>query len=56
MTLRPGERRPIPTGFVVAVPQGFEGQVRARSGLSLRHGIALANGVGTIDSDFAASH
>ena len=52
VTLRPGERRLIPTGFVVAVPPGFEGQVRARSGLSLRHGIALANGVGTIDSDF----
>lgn len=49
--LRPGERRPIPTGFAVAIPQGFELQVRPRSGLALQ-GITVANAPGTIDADY----
>jgi dUTP pyrophosphatase len=50
--LRPGERALIPTGLYVELPQGFEAQVRARSGLAIRHGIGLVNGVGTVDSDY----
>lgn len=50
--LAPGERALIPTGLRVAVPDGLEMQVRARSGLALRHGVTLANAVGTIDSDY----
>lgn len=52
VTLAPLERRVIPTGLAVAVPHGYELQIRARSGLSLKHGICMANGVGTIDSDY----
>ena len=52
ITLQPGERRMIPTGFALAVPLGYEAQMRARSGLSIKHGIAMVNGVGTIDSDY----
>ena len=52
VTLAPGERRSIPTGLVMAIAPGYEGQVRARSGLALRHGIGMLNGVGTIDADF----
>lgn len=52
VTLNPLERRIIPTGLYVAIEKGYEIQVRARSGLSFRHGITLANGVGTIDSDY----
>jgi dUTP pyrophosphatase len=48
----PGARAVIPTGLVLEIPHGFEGQVRARSGLALKHGLALANGVGTIDADY----
>ena len=48
----PGERRLIPTGLFVELPPGIEAQVRARSGLSIRHGIGLVNGVGTVDSDY----
>ena len=48
----PGERALVPTGLTLEIPPGFEGQVRARSGLALRKGLALANGVGTIDSDY----
>ena len=48
----PGERRLIPTGLYVQLPQGIEAQVRARSGLSIKHGIGLVNGVGTVDSDY----
>ena len=47
-----GERCTIPTGIAIALPAGFEGQVRGRSGLGLRHGITLAQGVGTIDADY----
>lgn len=50
--LQPGERRLIPTGVSVAIPEGFEGQVRPRSGLAIQKGIGLVNGPGTIDSDY----
>ncbi|PIE73217.1 MAG: dUTP diphosphatase [Deltaproteobacteria bacterium] len=50
--IQPGEIRPIPTGFAVEIPEGFEIQVRPRSGLAVRHGITLVNSPGTIDSDF----
>lgn len=52
ITLSPGERRLISTGLFVELPIGYEAQIRGRSGLALKHGIALANGVGTIDSDY----
>ena len=52
VTLMPGERKLIPTGLYVELPQGIEAQVRARSGLSIKHGIGLVNGVGTVDSDY----
>jgi dUTP diphosphatase len=51
-TLAPGERRLVPTGLALEVPPGHEGQVRARSGLAVRHGVALVNAPGTIDSDY----
>ncbi len=50
--LDPGERRLIPTGISIELPEGYEAQIRARSGLSVKHGIGLVNGVGTIDSDY----
>lgn len=50
--LAPGGRRLIPTGLAMAIPQGFEGQVRPRSGLALKHGVSIVNSPGTIDSDF----
>lgn len=46
------ERRVIPAGFSIELPDGYEAQIRARSGLSLKHGITVANGVGTIDADY----
>jgi dUTP pyrophosphatase len=52
LTIAPGEVRLVPTGLYVAIPPGFEGQVRARSGLALRHGLFVVNGPGTIDSDY----
>lgn len=52
ITLMPGERRLIPTGMYVELPDGVEAQIRARSGLSIRHGITMINGVGTVDSDY----
>jgi dUTP pyrophosphatase len=52
ITLAPGERRLIPTGLVLAIPEGYEGQVRPRSGLALKHGIGMVNAPGTIDSDY----
>jgi len=52
ITIAPGDRAAIDTGLAMAIPHGFEGQVRARSGLARKHGIALVNGVGTIDSDY----
>ncbi len=50
--LAPGERELIPTGLVMELPRGMEGQVRPRSGLALRHGITVLNSPGTIDSDY----
>ncbi|HTX50300.1 MAG TPA: dUTP diphosphatase [Caulobacteraceae bacterium] len=52
VTLRPGDRRAVPTGLTVAIPPGFEGQVRPRSGLALRHGITCLNAPGTVDADY----
>ena len=52
VTLRPLERRLIPTGLFIEIPEGYEGQVRPRSGMSIKHGISLVNCVGTIDSDY----
>src|SRR6185369_2933901 len=50
--LRAGEWAAVPTGLAVEIPPGFEGQVRPRSGLALRHGVTLLNSPGTIDSDY----
>jgi len=52
VVLAPRERALIPTGFAIAVPEGYEAQVRPRSGLALKHGIVLPNAPGTIDSDY----
>ncbi len=52
LTIAPGERALVPTGWAIAVPEGFEGQVRPRSGLALRHGITVLNSPGTIDPDY----
>lgn len=52
VVLGPGERRLVRTGFAIAVPDGWECQVRPRSGLALRHGITLPNTPGTIDADY----
>lgn len=50
--LKQNERALVPTGFAVEIPVGFEGQVRARSGLAVKNGIAVVNGPGTIDADY----
>ena len=52
LTLAPGERKDVPTGIALALPAGWEGQVRPRSGLALRHGITILNSPGTIDADY----
>jgi dUTP pyrophosphatase len=52
VTLVPGERKLIPAGISVAIPEGFEGQVRPRSGLAIQKGIGIVNGPGTIDADY----
>ena len=52
VTLQPGERRLVPTGLFVELPVGIEAQIRARSGMAIKHGIGLVNGVGTVDSDY----
>ena len=52
LVVEPGARALVPTGFALAVPPGYEAQVRPRSGLALRHGIVLPNAPGTIDSDY----
>lgn len=52
LLLQPMERRMVPTGFAIAVPLGHEAQIRARSGLSLKHGITTVNGIGTVDADY----
>ncbi len=51
-TLQPGERVLIPTGLKMAIPEGFEGQVRPKSGLALKHGISVLNTPGTVDSPY----
>ena len=52
ITLQPMERRLVPTGLSIALPEGYEAQVRPRSGLALKHGITLLNTPGTIDADY----
>lgn len=52
ITLKPGERRAIPTGLAIALPTTLEAQVRPRSGLALKSGITVANAPGTVDSDY----
>src|SRR6267154_2453455 len=52
MTLEPGRHAPVPTGIALALPEGFEAQVRPRSGLALRHGVTVLNTPGTVDSDY----
>jgi dUTP pyrophosphatase len=52
VTLAPGKRALIPTGWSFAIPAGFEGQVRPRSGLAMKHGITVLNTPGTIDADY----
>lgn len=52
LVLAPGERALVPTGISVAIPPGYEGQIRPRSGLAVRHGISLVNAPGTIDADY----
>jgi dUTP pyrophosphatase len=52
LTIAPGARMLVPTGLACAIPSGFEMQIRARSGLALRHGIGLPNAPATIDSDY----
>jgi dUTP pyrophosphatase len=52
MKLLPGTRMAVPTGLIFAIPEGFEGQIRPRSGLALNHGVTVLNAPGTIDSDY----
>ena len=52
MVLAPGKRALVPTGFIFEIPEGFEGQIRPRSGLAFKHGISCLNTPGTIDSDY----
>ena len=52
ITLAPGARALVPTGIAIALPPGYEGQVRPRSGLAVQHGVTVLNSPGTIDSDY----
>ncbi|HEY1097220.1 MAG TPA: dUTP diphosphatase [Alphaproteobacteria bacterium] len=52
ITLKPGQRDAIPTGIAIALPDGYEFQIRGRSGLAKKNGIGLVNGIGTIDADY----
>jgi dUTP pyrophosphatase len=52
LEIKPGQRLLVPTGLAVALPQGFEAQIRPRSGLALKHGLTLPNAPGTIDCDY----
>lgn len=52
LTLAPGERHAVATGFAIAIPEGYEVQVRPRSGLALKHGVTCLNTPGTIDHDY----
>ena len=50
--LKAGERALVPTGYFFEIPEGYEAQIRARSGLAIKHGIGLVNGIGTVDADY----
>jgi dUTP pyrophosphatase len=52
LTLAPGERTLVPTGLRIALPEGYEAQIRPRSGLAVKHGVTLPNSPGTIDADY----
>ncbi|MDL2399008.1 dUTP diphosphatase [Rhizobium mayense] len=52
LTIAPGKRALVPTGFIIEIPEGFEAQIRPRSGLAFKHGITCLNTPGTIDSDY----
>jgi dUTP pyrophosphatase len=52
IVLAPGERRAVPSGIAIALPDGYEAQIRPRSGLALRHGVTVLNSPGTIDADY----
>jgi dUTP pyrophosphatase len=52
ITLKPGQRSLVPTGLIIALPKGYEAQIRPRSGLALKHGITVLNTPGTIDADY----
>ncbi len=52
LTLKPGARTLVPSGIMIALPRGFEGQIRPRSGLAFKHGITVLNTPGTIDADY----
>jgi dUTP pyrophosphatase len=52
MVLKPGERQLVPAGFAMALPEGFEAQIRPRSGLAFKHGVTVLNTPGTIDADY----
>jgi len=52
LVLLPGDRHLVPTGLVMAIQTGFEGQIRPRSGLALKHGVTVLNAPGTIDADY----
>jgi dUTP pyrophosphatase len=52
VVLQPGQRQLIPTGIAIALPEGFEAEVRPRSGLALQHGVTLLNTPGTVDADY----
>jgi dUTP pyrophosphatase len=52
LLLQPGQTALVPTGFAIAIPEGYEGQVRPRSGLAIRHSIGILNAPGTIDADY----
>ena len=52
LIIHPGERMLIPTGIIIALPNGFEAQIRPRSGLALKHGITVLNAPGTVDADY----
>jgi dUTP pyrophosphatase len=52
LTLQPGSRALVPTGLIFEIPEGYEGQIRPRSGLALKHGLTCLNTPGTIDSDY----
>lgn len=52
LLIKPLERKLVPTGIYISMPEGYEAQIRARSGLSLKYGVTMVNGIGTIDSDY----